>query len=473
MPGEKDKDKKIPDRASRSGSIDSSKKKSDSGKKPDDEPKVEVDPELLPRVAGKKPSSGDKSLSSKVKPKSVGSSTAGKEGSTGDKGASKKKSAGAKKPDGGDKGSGESKSSRKGRSPVKGKASSKDSSGARKSLSDRKKSLSDRKKSLSDGKKSLSDRKKSLSDSKKSLSDSKKSLSDRKKSPSDSKKTSSRPSSRSSSASRRSSSARSSSSSRSSRGDDEGSLLTRRYLRIPMWGWLLVATAGFGAAMVVVDLRNQERYLMVCRQSAMEIHSGKRLPWPFGHERVGGAAFRPVSIPAGTDCRPQVFNGRREAQTGMLDYLLVQIKAALSRPGVNDLKESRSQALQAMLLTKALRDRSGEVKSLRAELAYRQGRNGVARIEDELRTTLNRFREARKLDPTRFKDLDEWIDHLQDLLESVSPSPRKKETTAEKPAPPPPPPPVAVQKPDAGAPRPKPAPAPDAAQPEEATGTLM
>lgn len=250
-------------------------------------------------------------------------------------------------------------------------------------------------------------------------------------------------------------------------------MLTHRYFKIPVWGWLLVSLAGLGVAMVVMDLRNQERYLMVCRQSAMEIHRGKRLPWPFGHERVGGAAFRPVSIPAGTDCRPQVFNSQSEAQAGLLDYLVVQVKAALSRPGVKALRETRWQVIQAGLLTQALRARSNEVKSLRAELAYRQGRNGMARVEDELRAALSRFREARMLDSSRFKDMGEWITHLEELLQSVSPSPRKKEATPEAPslsdlAP------TVPKKPDAGAPKPKPAPAsPDAGQPEEATGTLM
>jgi len=237
---------------------------------------------------------------------------------------------------------------------------------------------------------------------------------------------------------------------------------------------LLVAVAGLGVAMVVMDLRNQDRYLMVCRQSAMEIHRGKRLPWPFGHEREGGAAFRPVTIPAGTDCRPQVFNGRTAAQKGLRDYLLFQIRAALSRPGIKNLGEARRQAQQAMLLATALRKGTSEVKAVQAELAYRQGRNGLARVEDELRTALNRFREAKKLDDKRFKDMKEWIDHLEELLKSISPSPRKK-------APPPKPPslsdlaPVTPKKPDAGPPKPKPAPvlSPDAGPPEEATGTLM
>jgi hypothetical protein len=56
MAGDKDKKSKVPDRASRSGSISSSKKFTRKG--PDKDPKVEIDPELL-LSARKKKDSGE------------------------------------------------------------------------------------------------------------------------------------------------------------------------------------------------------------------------------------------------------------------------------------------------------------------------------------------------------------------------------------------------------------------------------
>ena len=419
MAGEKDKSK-VPDRASRSGSISSSKKTT-RGKSTGKEPKVEIDPELL-LSARKKKDSGEEDAKEEKKP-----STSKASQKTDDK---KKTTAASDKEKDVEKKDEEDK-----------KEDKKEDHSARR-RAERKKALAERKKALADKKKSSSSRSSSRS-------------------------------SKSSSSSSRSDSRSPRTSTSSIPGESEGSMLTQRYLKIPVWGWIIVALVGFGVTMVVMDLRNQDRYLMVCTKSTMEIHAGKRLPWPFGHERVGGSAFRPVKIPRGGDCRPQVFVSRYDAQRGLLDHLLIQIHAALSRPGVNDLGEARQQAQQALELSTSLRKLAGEVNTLRAELAYRQGRNGIARVEDELRTALNRFREARKLDKKRFKDMGEWIDHLQGLLVSVSPSPRKGPRL---PAPPsladikPEKPP---RKPDAGVKKKKSPPSPDASQPEEATGTLM
>ncbi len=431
MAGVKDKESKVPDRASRSGSISNSKK-STTEKGDRKEPKVEIDPELL--------------LSAKKKKKDEKPS-----------GASGKKPVKKASPDKDSKDSKDSRDSRDSKDSKK-----EEESGTKKSDARRR---AERKKALAERKKALADKKKKSGTSSSARS---------------SRSSSSRSSRSGSSSSSSSRSSRSGSGSRSSRSDSssipgeaEGSLLTQRYLKIPVWGWLLAALVAFGVAMVVMDLRNQDRYLMVCSKSAMEIHAGKRLPWPFGHERVGGSAFRPVRLTNGADCRPQVFASKYDAQLGLLDYLLIQVRAALSRPGVNDLREARRQSQQALELSTALRKRSTEVNGLRAELAYRQGRNGIARVEDELRTALSRFREAKKLDKKRFKDMGEWIEHLQGLLVSVSPSPRKELPRTSAPTSPadikPEKPP---KKPDAGAKKMAPQ-TPDAGQPEEATGTLM
>lgn len=236
--------------------------------------------------------------------------------------------------------------------------------------------------------------------------------------------------------------------------------------------------AGAGVAMVLMDLRNQDRFLMVCRSDSMEIHQARRLPWPFGHERVGGVGFRPVRIPSGTDCRQQVFQSRKDAVSGLLDYLLIQVRSALAQPGKSNLVEARRQVLQAQQLARTRQTMLVEIRKLRAELSYRQARSGLARVEDELRTALNRFREARKLGGKRFSDLDEWIEHLQELLQGITPAPRKKaKPVAEVPAPviPAPviPPPPLPRIPDAGV-KPGPVPlSPDAGPPEEGSGVLM
>jgi hypothetical protein len=197
----------------------------------------------------------------------------------------------------------------------------------------------------------------------------------------------------------------------------------RKYWGLPGWGWWLAILTFVGAMLLVADLRNRNRYLMVCKAAKVELHKGRTFPWPFGHENVGGAEFRPVAIPAETDCRTRVFYSQEEAELGFLDFILGQVREALDKPGSANLAQAREQVLQAMLLTRTHRARRSETQKLLAELAYREGRAGLARIENELRTALARFQEAQKLDGERWEDLDDWIAHLEDLLRTVSPSP--------------------------------------------------
>lgn len=196
-----------------------------------------------------------------------------------------------------------------------------------------------------------------------------------------------------------------------------------RYLGLPIYGWLLVAVVLLGALFLFFDLRKRNKYKMVCRADKVELHKGRTLPWPFGYESLGGPEFKPVQIPAESDCRSRTYHSREEAESGFLDFILSQARTALSNPGTVSLKDARTQVLQALLLTRTHRTRRKETQKMLAELAYREGRTGLARVENEIRTALARFQEAQKLDGDRFDDLDDWIEHLEGLLRTVAPSP--------------------------------------------------
>jgi hypothetical protein len=197
----------------------------------------------------------------------------------------------------------------------------------------------------------------------------------------------------------------------------------RRYLGLPWWGWVLALAAGFVLLAMVFDLRNRNRFIIVCEAHKVELHQGRRLPWPFGREAVGGPEYKPIAIPAEADCRHQVFGGEEEAARAFLELLLNQVRNALVNPGASNLREARQQLQQALLLSRTHRARRKEAEGMLAELSYREGRAGLARAENELRVALTRFQEAQKLDARRFDDLDEWISHLDEILRTIAPSP--------------------------------------------------
>jgi hypothetical protein len=198
------------------------------------------------------------------------------------------------------------------------------------------------------------------------------------------------------------------------------------FLGVPVWGWLLLLGTALVTLLFVLDLRNRDQFLTVCSNNVVELHRGRRFPWPFGHEVVGGEEYRPITISAKADCRSQNFQSEEEAARGMLDLLLSQVRRALATPQAADLKDTRQQIQQALLLTRSFASRRKEVDWLLADLSYQEGRAGLVRAENELRLALSRFKETQKLDETRFEDLDDWILQIDEMLRTFSPSPLPK-----------------------------------------------
>ena len=207
------------------------------------------------------------------------------------------------------------------------------------------------------------------------------------------------------------------------RGSEPPSRKAGGLLGIPLWGWVLVLVTLVGALLLVLDLRNRDRYLMVCHDRAMELHRGRRIPLPFGHEPVGGEAFRPVALPPSADCRSRFFASQVEAEQGFLQFVVARVSAELDLEEGANLPRARKQILQAQILSRSNPAARTRVARLLAEVDYREGRDSLNRVETELRTALARFKEARKLDGRRYADLDQWIRHLELLLKSVAPTP--------------------------------------------------
>ena len=197
----------------------------------------------------------------------------------------------------------------------------------------------------------------------------------------------------------------------------------RRFWGLPAWGWLLVIATGCGVLLLTCDLRNRNRYLLFCSAHKVSLRKGRTLPLPFGEVTIGGPEFRPIEIPPEADCHTRVYFSEEEAERAFLHKLLEQVRTALDNPGTANLTRARQQVEQALLLTRKHRRRRKETQRMLAELLYREGRSGLARVENELRKALALFQRVQKLDAERWEDLDDWITHLEDLLRTVSPSP--------------------------------------------------
>lgn len=197
-----------------------------------------------------------------------------------------------------------------------------------------------------------------------------------------------------------------------------------RLFRLPLWAWVLGILLSLTILLLVIDLRNKDRYRLRCVSSHLQAQRAKRFPWPFGYETLGGA-LRPVVVPPETDCVTQHFRSAGEVESAFLSFVLEQVRSAITNPASRNLKETRTQLAQALQLTRreAHSDRRAETRRLLADLSYREGRAGLARVEMNLREALALLQQAQKLGGDRYEDLDDWIAHLERLLRSVAPSP--------------------------------------------------
>lgn len=181
---------------------------------------------------------------------------------------------------------------------------------------------------------------------------------------------------------------------------------------------LLVAWIGF-------DLVHQDSYRLVCRDREVQLQRGRRLPLPFGYRPLGGV-YGPLPFLVEATCDDEAFDNQERAEAAYLDFLLTQVRRALARPEGKTLPEIRRQLIRALQITRttAHRARRRETRDMMADLSYLEARATLARTETEIRTALAHLKEARELAGSRYDDLDEWINHLEVLVEGLAPMPR-------------------------------------------------
>jgi hypothetical protein len=239
-----------------------------------------------------------------------------------------------------------------------------------------------------------------------------------------------------------------------------------RLVGIPIWLLSLVVLVSIVGLWLYLDFRNRSRFRLVCEKQQLRAERGRGLPWPLGFEPLSGP-FQPLALPPDANCRTQAFSSSEEAESALLDALVAQAQRALSSARQMPPKHVRIQLQQAALITglEAHRGRRREVEQLLADLAYREGRAGLAQAEGELRIALSRLQEAQRLASERYVDLKSWIQHLEHVLRKITPSPRVPQPdhppVPERPTPPEKTPPATPSQkalqpalgPDAGPPR--------------------
>lgn len=210
-----------------------------------------------------------------------------------------------------------------------------------------------------------------------------------------------------------------------SRSSAPASRGSRPRFGLPIWGWVLALGAALAVVLTLLDLRNRDRFLVVCEAGRASVHQGRRLPWPVGHRPVGGPNLLPVPLAAGESCYSRSYGSQVEAEAAFLSLLLRQVRTRLeSAAAGKGLDRLRAVAVQGVALSSDHPSLRPEARRLLAEVCYREARQSLTRAEDELRLALARFREARRWGEKRRSELGQWVVYLEALLRAVAPAPR-------------------------------------------------
>ena len=176
---------------------------------------------------------------------------------------------------------------------------------------------------------------------------------------------------------------------------------------------LLVLALGAAVVYLLSDI-NSRRYRIAVDNGTVVVESGRRLPWGFHRYEPAtpelAAAYAAIPVPPGESlAKTEVFEDRADVDRALFSLFAgwARSRMASNTPGDFDLAATyvkRSEQLPSLSEEQRL-----ELKRLRADLAYRNGRRMLDDIVDRLQKALAELKLAKELGATKPSDVDHWI----------------------------------------------------------------
>lgn len=206
--------------------------------------------------------------------------------------------------------------------------------------------------------------------------------------------------------------------------DDEREETTKRPKRWPLLLGGLAAVATAITALVLAGRANHRRLYLDCGATHITALRGRSFP-PWGRARLGGAAYRPIAIPAATECTRRATRDPIELEGWFLDALIEQATVALASP-TGDVDRAEQQLQQALLLARSpdRRDQRKDIDRLLADVTYARG---AARVRDAiatLRDAAARFDDAANRRPRHAADAASWAGFARAMADRLGGGPR-------------------------------------------------
>lgn len=202
------------------------------------------------------------------------------------------------------------------------------------------------------------------------------------------------------------------------KGGGVGRFLVRTFVVLLVLGLL-------GAISYLMSDINSRRYRLVQKEQTVFVEKGRFLPWgfaPFTPEiEALVEAYAPIRLwEESASIDEEIFEVRSDLDRAICSILSGLARKALDSETRDELELATGYIDQSALLPGVSEQQRLELRTLRADLAYKKGKMYATEILALMRAALEEFRLAQKLGTSRETDVEEQIRYLQKRIHSYS-----------------------------------------------------
>lgn len=172
---------------------------------------------------------------------------------------------------------------------------------------------------------------------------------------------------------------------------------------------------GLGAAVAfLMAERNQRHFRMRNQGGIVFIERGRLLPVgyePFAPDAKDlQSAYAPIKVPQGEKVDEiEMFEDRVELDRALFSLLAGWARARLQAADATSFELASGYVMRCSLLPGLSEEQRSELKSLRADLAYRNGKRIAFAVADDLDKAVEELRLALELGTSRPSDANAWV----------------------------------------------------------------
>ena len=192
---------------------------------------------------------------------------------------------------------------------------------------------------------------------------------------------------------------------------------------------VVLLVLGLGAAIVYLlsDI-NSRHYRIGVENGSVVVERGRKLPWGFRRYEPATpeltAAYAAFPLPPGESlAKTEVFEDRADVDRALFSLFAGWARSRMTSNTPGDLDLAATYVRRSDLLPSLSEEQRLELKRLRADLAYRNGRRMLDDISDRLQKALAELKLARELGATKPSDVDRWILEVERRLRDYSAQP--------------------------------------------------